>query len=221
MGTIQTASNIKGDITCVFGNTKTGRTKQIIDRVLARPETDKVLWVSFNNINFEGRERPTWVVAQMESWEAFNTQVFTPLKKGTFMIDGEVFTPNIIVLEGLEIVGQYYYTERMLKMEAKYAQQVFGEVGPKLREIIAVCKSKCDALFFSLTTRDKVELGGTATVVFATNDDSVQKTLTMASKLVYTSIRTKRNDKGVVQGQAYFVQNNSSLATQFIQGQEA
>lgn len=223
MGSLQTASEIKGDITCVFGATKSGRTHQIIKRILARPtvETDKVLWVTFGNLNFEGKARPDWVAGQMETWDAFNTEIYTPLVKRSLVVGEHIFSPNIIVVEELDIAGQYYYAERMKKLEAKYAQQTFGEVGPKLRETIAVLKSRCDAFFFSLTTRDKFDVGGSPTTVFNTNEDSVRKTLTMASNLVYTTVKTKRETTGVAAAQQYYVQTNSSLAIQFIQGEKA
>ncbi len=221
VGLLKTAAEIKGEVTAVFGPSKSGRTRQIIDRVLERGDGQRVLWLTFGNLNFEGRAKDGWVTAELPTWEQFNKDILIPLKQGKLQ-EEMGFTPNVVVLEGLDIAARYYYDERLRFLGTSFAQATYGEVGPVIRSALAALKNKSDALYYSITTRDTVDHTGTSATKFILNDDAVRCVLPMASKMVYTSFKVQREQKtGVVVGQTYFTQTETPLALQFVNGAKA
>lgn len=217
-GLLKTAGEIKGDVTAVFGPSKSGRTRQIIDLILARGEGQKVLWLTFGNLNFEGRAPDNWVTAELPSWDEFDKGILTPLKKGKLQ-EELGFTPNVIVAESLDIAAGFYKDEQRKIRGESFIQAIYGDIGPTLRSAVATLKSKSDAVYFSLMTQDSVDHTGTAATKFNLNDNAVSLLMPMASKIVYTSFKVQREQKtGVVLGKKYYVQTETSLALSFVNG---
>lgn len=204
------AANV-GKSTIFVGQSKSGRTHQIVNRILKDENAGDVLWITFDNINFEGRNLTTWKVATPDSWDSFDKNVLIPVRSGNLKA-------HIMVVEGLDIAAGYYKDERIKKLGEASTQKVFGEIGNKMRETMAILRNGSDKQFYSMVTRSKIDIGGTPVTSFGTNNDATQKIITMCSDVVYTSVKPLRDAKGVVTETQFFVQNSSILATQFIQG---
>lgn len=204
---------VSGNSTLVIGNTKTGKTHWIITQLLKTASSD-VLWVSFDNLNFENQNLSTWQVGTPESWTDFEKNVIMPVRS-------KELHSKVMVVEGLDVAGEFYRKERLAKLGAEFTRQIFGEVGPKLRETIAILRNGCDTLYLSMATKSKVDVTGVPSTSFTMNADAITKIMNMCPNVVYTSSKPERDPKGVITGTGYYVQENSNLAMNFTNGSKS